>query len=74
LSTVSYLQGFKIFSSCSQRYIPRKKRQAQASGFLKISSFLSESVNFGKGLPYFFFSYSGRLQDEKRMNYSKEGK
>jgi hypothetical protein len=33
-----------------------------------------ERVNFGKGLPYFFFSQEGCLQDEKEMNYSKEEK
>jgi hypothetical protein len=51
---------------------PKKKTASPSlSGFLKISSFPAERVNFGKGLSYFFFPKEGRLQDEKEMNYSK---
>jgi hypothetical protein len=50
----------------------KKKTASPSSVFPKIFLFVPKSVFSGKGLPYFFFPYKERLQDEKRKEYSKE--
>jgi hypothetical protein len=52
----------------------KKKTASPSPVFPKIFHFVTKSVFSGKGLPHFFFPYSGCLQDEKEMIYSKAEK
>jgi len=51
----------------------KKKTASPSSVFPKIFLFVPKSVFSEKGLPYFFFPYKERLQDEKGKNIQREG-